>query len=185
MGLEQVASVVISLISPVAVAAVTAFLTSRNARENEMRKLLHEKRLELYMSFYEQVERCLKNRQIVFEQEYFQKIGTYKAKMTLMASENTRKAFDEFFWFIRQKWTDYHKYSLGNDPAFDESRHHTTYDENGNESEWVDVSREELDAFNDEIRRYKKTNKPAKEVIEKYAEEMYQSMRNDLGSNLK
>lgn len=77
-----------------------------------MRKLLHEKRLELYMSFYEQVERCLKNRQIVFEQEYFQKIGTYKAKMTLMASENTRKAFDEFFWFIRQKWTDYHKYSL-------------------------------------------------------------------------
>lgn len=60
MGLEQVASVVISLISPVAVAAVTAFLTSRNARENEMRKLLHEKRLELYMSFYEQVERLLK-----------------------------------------------------------------------------------------------------------------------------
>lgn len=59
------------------------------------------------------------------------------------------------------------------------------YDENGNESEWVDVSREELDAFNDEIRRYKKTNKPAKEVIEKYAEEIYQSMRNDLGSNLK
>lgn len=100
MGLEQVASVVISLISPVAVAAVTAFLTSRNARENEMRKLLHEKRLELYMSFYEQVERCLKNRQIVFEQEYFQKIGTYKAKMTLMASENTRKAFDEFFRFL-------------------------------------------------------------------------------------
>lgn len=43
VGLEQVASIVISLISPVAVAAVTAFLTSRNARENEMRKLLHEK----------------------------------------------------------------------------------------------------------------------------------------------
>ena len=185
MGLEQVASVVISLISPVAVAAVTAFLTSRNARENEMRKLLHEKRLELYMSFYEQVEQCLKNRQIVFEQEYFQKIGTYKAKMTLMASENTRKAFDEFFWFIRQKWVDYHKYSLENDPVLDESRHHTVHDENGCESEWVDVSQPELDAFDDEIRQYKKTNKPAKEVIEGYAEKIYQSMRNDLGSNLK
>ena len=52
VGLEQVASVVISLISPVAVAAVTAFFFFFYARENEMRNILHEKRLELYMRFY-------------------------------------------------------------------------------------------------------------------------------------
>ena len=185
MGLEQVASVVISLISPVAVAAVTAFLTSRNSRENEMRKLLHEKRLELYMSFYEQVELSLKNREIVFQENYFQTIGTYKAKMTLMASETTRKAFDDFFWFVRQKWVDYHKYSKENDPTLDESRYYTEYDENGCEFECSDVTQEEQMAFDDELRQYRKTNKPAKEVIEKYAEKLYQAMRNDLGSNLK
>lgn len=184
MTAEQVEPLVLTTILSLLVSILTAFLTSRITRENEMRKTIHEKRLELYMRFYEQVELVLKDREIVFEEGYFLKVGEFKAKMTLLASDKTRSAFEDFFWFIRQKWVGYKKYNLNHDPQLDESRYHTEYDENGCEIEWADISQSEIQAFDDEVRKYKKDNKPSKKVIEEYTEKIYQAMRNDLGSDL-
>lgn len=184
MTVEQIETIVLTTTLSLLASILTAFLTSRVACENEIRKTIHEKRLELYMSFYEQVELVLKDREIVFDEGYFLKVGEFKAKMTLLASDKTRSAFEDFFWFVRQKWVDYKKYNLSHDPQLDESRYHTEYDENGCEVEWTDISQSEIQAFDDEVRKYKKDNKPSKTAIEEYTERIYQAMRNDLGSNL-
>ena len=86
---EQIGTVILSTILTVAASLLTAFLTSKITRDNEMRKIIHEKRLELYLEVFEQVELLLKNWKNVLDKEYFEKIASYKSRMKLLASEKT------------------------------------------------------------------------------------------------
>ena len=52
---KQIETIVLSTILTVAASFLTAFLTSKITRDNEMRKIIHEKRLELYLEVFEQV----------------------------------------------------------------------------------------------------------------------------------
>ena len=53
MTTEQV---ILSAILTLTASSLTAFLTSKITRDNEMRKIIHQKRLELYLEVFEQVE---------------------------------------------------------------------------------------------------------------------------------
>ena len=53
MTTEQV---ILSAILTLTASILTAFLTSKITRDNEMRKIIHQKRLELYLEVFEQVE---------------------------------------------------------------------------------------------------------------------------------
>lgn len=58
MTTEQV---ILSAILTLTASILTAFLTSKITRDNEMRKIIHQKRLELYLEVFEQVELLLKD----------------------------------------------------------------------------------------------------------------------------
>ena len=71
MTTEQV---ILSAILTLTASSLTAFLTSKITRDNEMRKIIHQKRLELYLEVFEQVELLLKDWKKIFDKEYFEKI---------------------------------------------------------------------------------------------------------------
>ena len=71
MTTEQV---ILSAILTLTASILTAFLTSKITRDNEMRKIIHQKRLELYLEVFEQVELLLKDWKKIFDKEYFEKI---------------------------------------------------------------------------------------------------------------
>lgn len=64
----------ISLVSSVIVAVVTAMLTSYFTHKNDTKKLIHEKRTELYYTFYDEVDKAISNRKVIFEKDYIMKI---------------------------------------------------------------------------------------------------------------
>ena len=49
-----------------------------------MRKIIHQKRLELYLEVFEQVELLLKDWKKIFDKEYFEKIASYSSKTTMI-----------------------------------------------------------------------------------------------------
>lgn len=130
MTTEQV---ILSAILTLTASILTAFLTSKITRDNEMRKIIHQKRLELYLEVFEQVELLLKDWKKIFDKEYFEKIASYKSRMKLLASEKTTQEYKNYYEALRTSVNAYKKFKDDNDP---QNNYVYQQDEDG---EWVQV----------------------------------------------
>ena len=154
MTTEQV---ILSAILTLTASILTAFLTSKITRDNEMRKIIHQKRLELYLEVFEQVELLLKDWKKIFDKEYFEKIASYKSRNA------------------------YKKFKDDNDP---QNNYVYQQDEDG---EWVQVyspTVEDYEEYANKIECYEKEQKKKVPLIRENIQKIVDAMRTDLGSNL-
>lgn len=175
-GISTVLSIISSLI--------TAKVTRKMDYNNDIRKEIRDKRAELYLSFYNQVESVLKDRTLIFSQDYFDMLISIKPKIKLLSSKETFQAYYEFYEYVRNELHQFKKFCEENDPHNDLSRYDYFSDENGNEQETIYICNEDLLAFDRLQEKYKSEHKPDSKTVVAYIETLYQSMRNDLGSNL-
>lgn len=183
MTSEQIETVVLTAILSLLASILTAFLTSKATRENEMRKRIHEKRLELYLEFHDVLEKMLRKREIVFDKKYYQEIRSYKARIKLLASKNTVEKYKELFEYVQRSASNYEKYLKENDPAEDPRR--VIFDDDGNQIDYEEPTGMDYDIYDYLIDDYKAKELPSKDFVQKMMDGLYTSMRNDLGSNLK
>ncbi len=178
MTTEQV---VLSAILTLTASILTAFLTSKITRDNEMRKMIHEKRLELYLEVFEQVELPLKDWKNMLDKEYFEKIASYKSRMKLLASEKTTQEYKNYYEALRTSVNAYKKFKDDNDP---QNSYVYQQDEDG---EWVQVyspTVEDYEEYDDKIENYEKEQKKKVPLIREDIQKIVDAMRTDLGSNL-
>lgn len=178
---EQIGTVILSTILTVAASLLTAFLTSKITRDNEMRKIIHEKRLELYLEVFEQVELPLKDWKNMLDKEYFEKIASYKSKMKLLASEKTTQEYKNYYEALRTSVNAYKKFKDDNDP---QNNYVYQQDEDG---EWVQVCSptvEDYEEYANKIDCYEKEQKKNIPLMKEYIQKIVDAMRTDLGSNL-
>lgn len=178
---EQIGTVILSAILTVAASLLTAFLTSKITRDNEMRKIIHEKRLELYLEVFEQVELPLKDWKNMLDKEYFEKIASYKSKMKLLASEKTTQEYKNYYEALRTSVNAYKKFKDDNDP---QNNYVYQQDEDG---EWVQVCSptvEDYEEYANKIDCYEKEQKKNIPLMKEYIQKIVDAMRTDLGSNL-
>lgn len=166
MTTEQV---ILSAILTLTASILTAFLTSKITRDNEMRKIIHQKRLELYLEVFEQVELLLKDWKKIFDKEYFEKIASYKSRMKLLASEKTTEEYKKYYEVLRTSVNEYKKFKDDNDP----DRAEDMYEEDEDYSEY----RYKIDC-------YEKEQKKRMPLMREYIQKIVDAMRTDLGSNL-
>ena len=166
------------------VAVISTFITTKLAYRNEKRRLVHEKRSELYFDFYEHIERILSDREVAFSQEYLDKLVEYKARIKLLSSSNTFEAFKNYYGFIKQKRKAYEKYCRQNDPENNPDNLEIDVDENGEEQEIWHISLEELNHFGTLCKTYESEHRPSADEVNQYLVPLYEAMRKDLGSDL-
>lgn len=146
-----------------------------------MRKIIHEKRLELYLEVFEQVELLLKNWKNVLDKEYFEKIASYKSRMKLLASEKTTQEYKNYYETLRKSVNAYKKFKDDNDP---QNNYVYQQDEDG---EWVQVyspTVEDYEEYANKIECYEKEQKKKVPLIRENIQKIVDAMRTDLGSNL-
>ena len=159
---------------------VTAIITSLIHYRQDSKKWIRDKRAEVYPEIYAIVEETLNDRAKVFEREYFERLIQIKSKVKLLSSETTFEAFKEYYGFIRSINYDFKKFNKENDPV----QVITECTPNGEEFEEPYASDLELAIFEKKIKQYQKDNRPDSDTMNSYIEPLYQSMRNDLGSDL-
>lgn len=178
MTTEQV---ILSAILTLTASILTAFLTSKITRDNEMRKIIHQKRLELYLEVFEQVELLLKDWKKIFDKEYFEKIASYKSRMKLLASEKTTQEYKNYYEALRTSVNAYKKFKDDNDP-----QNSCVYEQDEND-ELVQVyspTTEDYEEYENKIERYEKEQKKKVPLIREDIQKIVDAMRTDLGSNL-
>ena len=165
-------------------AIITAKVTSWISHRNEVKKWLLEKRAELYFSFYDQIENVLRNPVLIFEREYFDFLICIKPQIKLLASPKTFEAFKNYYEFVRSQAHSFKRFCDVNDPQNDLTRFETYMDENGEEFEVIHIDEEDIKQFEKLQEQYRQEQKPNGYEINTYIENLYQSMREDLGSNI-
>ena len=121
-----------------------------------MRKIIHQKRLELYLEVFEQVELLLKDWKKIFDKEYFEKIASYKSRIKLLASEKTTEEYKKYYEALRTSVNAYKKFKDDNDP---QNNYVYQQDEDG---EWVQVyspTVEDYEEYANKIECYEKEQK--------------------------
>ena len=179
MTTEQV---ILSAILTLTASILTAFLTSKITRDNEMRKIIHQKRLELYLEVFEQVELLLKDWKKIFDKEYFEKIASYKSRMKLLASEKTTEEYKKYYEVLRTAVNEYKKFKDDNDP--DRADDMYEEDEDGTIYQIYYPTDEDYSEYRYKIDCYEKEQKKRMPLMREYIQKIVDAMRTDLGSNL-
>lgn len=179
MTTEQV---ILSAILTLTASILTAFLTSKITRDNEMRKIIHQKRLELYLEVFEQVELLLKDWKKIFDKEYFEKIESYKSRMKLLASEKTTEEYKKYYEVLRTSVNEYKKFKDDNDPDRAEDMYEE--DEDGTIYQIYYPTDEDYSEYRYKIDCYEKEQKKRMPLMREYIQKIVDAMRTDLGSNL-
>lgn len=179
MTTEQV---ILSAILTLTASILTAFLTSKITRDNEMRKIIHQKRLELYLEVFEQVELLLKDWKKIFDKEYFEKIALYKSRMKLLASEKTTEEYKKYYEVLRTSVNEYKKFKDDNDPDRAEDMYEE--DEDGTLYQIYYPTDEDYSEYRYKIDCYEKEQKKRMPLMREYIQKIVDAMRTDLGSNL-
>ena len=179
MTTEQV---ILSAILTLTASILTAFLTSKITRDNEMRKIIHQKRLELYLEVFEQVELLLKDWKKIFDKEYFEKIASYKSRMKLLASKKTTEEYKKYYEVLRTSVNEYKKFKDDNDPDRAEDMYEE--DEDGTIYQIYYPTDEDYSEYRYKIDCYEKEQKKRMPLMREYIQKIVDAMRTDLGSNL-
>ena len=179
MTTEQV---ILSAILTLTASILSAFLTSKITRDNEMRKIIHQKRLELYLEVFEQVELLLKDWKKIFDKEYFEKIASYKSRMKLLASEKTTEEYKKYYEVLRTAVNEYKKFKDDNDPDRAEDMYEE--DEDGTIYQIYYPTDEDYSEYRYKIDCYEKEQKKRMPLMREYIQKIVDAMRTDLGSNL-
>ena len=159
-------------------------VSAKATHENDLQKLIQEKRAEVYFDFYETVEEILADRTIVFDQNYLDKIKSYKPKVKLLASSETYSCFEDFFNYVRFYLHNYRKFYSENDPYNDPDKSFYIEDDDGTLMEQYKVTPDDEEHFSSLLLKYKHENNPTVDDVEEHVTNLFRALRNDLGNTL-
>lgn len=168
----------------VAVSIVTACITISLTHRNEVKKIILEKRTELYFEVYSFIEKLLNEESKIYDDDYIESLLKFKPKMKLLASVGTMEEFKSLFEIIMTHYNDYMDFCDHNSPYNNPGAIKTEI-ENDEEYEIVNVTNIDLAYYEDAKKLYRENNLLGYENISQYTNALYEKMRVDLGSNMK
>ena len=164
---------------------VTALITLSITHRNEVRKLVLEKRAELYFEFYDEAEHLLHDRFKIYDSNYIGVLLKFKPKMKLLSSAKTVEAFKAFYELIAKHFDEYRSYCNQNDPRNNPDFLEIGIDEDGVEYEICHATNMDISYFESDVEKFKRENIPSIDTIRQHITALYTEMRKDLGSNIK
>ena len=164
---------------------VTALITLSITHRNEVRKLVLEKRAELYFEYYDEAEHLLHDRFKIYDSNYIGVLLKFKPKMKLLSSAKTVEAFKAFYELIAKHFDEYRSYCNQNDPRNNPDFLEIGIDEDGVEYEICHATDMDISYFESDVEKFKRENIPSIDTIRQHITALYTEMRKDLGSNIK
>lgn len=133
-----------------------------------------EQQKNLYNKVYHEAKKLRFSRDIVFDERYEKTLVSYLAEVELLSSAKTRKAFKELGSFVHEIRSSYKAFHSEHNPYLDPD----FFDDNGVP---IHIPSELEDAFNNQMRQYRREHIPSISTVDKYIDALCNAMREDLG----
>ncbi len=170
--MDQWEVVILSGLLSLIVSIATAWITATIARKNDVRKLILEERSKQYFEIYPLIDELISNIHKVYDEEYMQAFISQKAKMKLLASQKTFRAYSVIFQMVIDAYNAYDIYC-----GYHQNEKRSCFDDEDYRRVEANLALSEMD--------FKKYYLPDRNMITEKIQDLYMQMRNDLGSNVK
>lgn len=174
---------ILTVISSIGGAIVGGIISAKATHRNDAKRMIRERRIELYYDFFSKIEPIINDRNIIFSGQYFEILVKYKPKMKLLTSKKTYDALENFYNYVRAEYYAFTKYLAVNNPENDPRNKYIVYDEDGCRDEISDAPEEEIFFFRESIEKYKREHVPTLEKVNETFMPLYLAMREDIGSS--
>ena len=145
------------------VSIITSVITLKVTQKNEVKKHILEKRTEFYLDVFPLIDLIINEYNLVFDFDYMDEFIDTKSKMKLLASTKTYGEYTQLFEYLIKNYNKYCDYynSKEKDKSINSKR------------------------FNDLMNQYIEKHQLDRDYLQDLVSNLYQEMRNDLGSNMK
>ncbi len=146
------------------VSIVTSVITLKVTRNNDVKKHILEKRTEFYLDVFPLIDLIINEYDFVFDFDYMKEFIDSKSTMKLLASKKTHKEYNKLFQYLIHSYNQYCEF-------------YNQYEDSDKR-----ISKKEFEEKNNE---YIKEHQLDRDYLDILVSNLYQEMRNDLGSNMK
>ncbi len=171
--MEEWAVILLTGLISLVTSVVTSRITLSVTQKNDVRKHILQERTDLYLELFPVIDELVNWPENVFDDEYMDEFISYKADMKLLASSETFKAYIALFDVVIEPYNFadiYTGYKNGEDTS------------DFNPEIFSKLKKEDLDL---EPEEFADKFMPDRDKICRLIQNLYQKMREDLGSNIK
>lgn len=143
---------------------MTSVITLKVTQNNNVKKHILEKRTEFYLEVFPLIDLIINEYNFVFDFDYMEKFIDSKSTMKLLASRRTHEEYSKLFNYLIDNYNQYCEFY------------------NQYENSDKKISKKE---FEDKINEYIEEHQLDRDCLDTLVSNLYQEMRNDLGSNMK
>lgn len=177
--MSELITIGISLVTSI----IVAWITSKIAFRSDIKKYLHSKRETLYFDLYEHVDKLLINASMIYNDDYKEKLYSFKPALKLIASKAVINAYKDIYFLCNEYNYKLDEFTLSNDPIncidFESIENEDgTYDEIPHNIP-TDF---EFKYYEDSLRNFKENNIPTSKELSRIINTLTDAMRNDIGS---
>lgn len=165
------------------ISIVVAWITSHFAYKSELKKYLYVQREQLYFELYEHLDKLLMDRSLVYNEQYIDKLDTFKARVKLVASKGVIKEFRDVFRMYKQFSYDFEKFQMENDPRRNKKLCEYRTDEHGVEHECFHFNEHDINNYTLKEKEYTEHTLPEKQEVLELINNIVNKIRRDLGNS--
>lgn len=152
--------------------------------KNAKTEKVSEQQRALYIDCYTSVEEVIKNNNLIFDDEYLEKIRSFQGRMKLIASGDVLNCYKKLLGFVCNIQNQYVEYSNSINPHENPNNYERVINEDtGEEYEIYHGNEHDDQIYTCKIDEYKENNKPQKDELKKYVDDLRDLMRKDFGTD--
>lgn len=166
-------------VSGFALTIIVMLLQFRNAEDTKNKD---EKR-KVYYECYEIIERIIINKELMFDQKYYDQLQSFQAKIKIIGGNEVVNSYGDFLKIINDKLYAYKEYQKQNDPENNPAYYKYEIDEFGIENSSFMGSEEDINIFEKKLESYRNEHNLDKKTLTKKVDSLLNLMRLDIGNN--
>lgn len=151
---------------------IVAWITSKIAFRSDIKKYLHSKRETLYFDLYEHIDKLLINASMIYDDDYKEKLYSFKPTLKLVASKAVINAYKDIYMLCNEYNSKYYKFDLSKNP----------YDDSEDELAHNSPTYSDVKYYEDSLINFKENNLPTSKELAHIINKLTNAMRNDIGS---
>ncbi|MCT4632905.1 MAG: hypothetical protein N4A76_09225 [Firmicutes bacterium] len=171
-----------SFIITILLAIITAWITGKITFKSDIKKYLHSKRQEIYISLFELLDQLINDQSLVYNDSFKSSLMKFKPRLKLVASKSVIKHYEILYKLYMSYQSELKKFVDDNSPYNKDYAIIKAPDENGNIIEYDNLTKDDVKQFNYDLEEFKNINiARAQEFIE-FINNLANQMRKDIGN---
>lgn len=181
-NMNELNDLMITSIITVVIAIITAWITGKFTFKSDIKKYLHSKREEIYISLFELLDQLISDQTLIYDDEFKSSLIKFKPRLKLIASKSVIRHFEILYKLFMRYQVELEQFKVNEDPVNKPYAIEQKQDEDGEIYEICHVTEDEFNLYDYKVDEFQNVKiEQAQEFID-YINSLANQMCIDIGN---